>query len=363
MDAETLTGIERRGVEVFLQELQTELRAGGYRPRAVLRRYIPKADGKRRPLGIPAVRDRVVQMATLLVLEPIFEADFLAVSYGFRPKRNATQALETLRIRALRGGGNHVFDADIRDFFGRLDRGLLLGFVEERVSDRRVLKLIRQWLKAGVMEDGRRVETTLGTPPGGVISPLRANIYLNQLDHLWERLYSDVGTLVRYADDLVVMCDTSEACGKAERAIASMLRGLKLELSAEKTRRVDLRLLEQGVRHYYLHRWPSARSVKRIRQRVKESTARSRDGVKGVRDIIGRLNPILRGWGEYFRTGNAARKFNQLGTYVWKRLHRFEVKRKGRHLGPGQAAVWDRDFFQRLGLHRLRGSVRYPGAA
>jgi RNA-directed DNA polymerase len=200
VDRQTLAEIEQRGVEPFLQELGAALRAGRYRPQLVLRRYIPKADGRQRPLGIPTVRDRVAQMAATLVLSPIFEADFRASSYGFRPRRSATQALETLRVLGAHGG-NHVLDTDIRDYFSRIDHTKLLTLVRQRVSDRRVLKLLRQWLAAGVMEDGAVTRTLAGTPQGGVISPLLSNIYLHVLDRVWEDRYAHLGTLVRYADD------------------------------------------------------------------------------------------------------------------------------------------------------------------
>ena len=244
--------------------------------------------------------------------------------------------------------------------------------------------MVRKWLRAGVMEEGSRTETPTGTPQGGVISPLLANIYLHVLDAEWMRRFSHLGELVRYADDFVIVCRTRARCEEAEVRVREILGRLKLRLHPDKTRRVDLTWGREGFdflgchlrkrlsgpiwerkghRVYFLQRWPSKRAMKQVRAKVRELTDRRWLGAKDVRVLIRKLNSVLRGWGNHFRTGNAARMFIQLDDYVTWRLHRFMVKRKGRNLKAGEASAWTQDFFCALGLHRLRGTVKYPGVA
>ena len=379
VDKETLDEIEAKGAGKFLEGIRTALDAGRYRPSPVRRRYIPKGDGKQRPLGIPTVRDRVVQMATKLVIEPIFEADFLPSSYGFRPKRGATQALETVREVGNRGH-NFVVDADITAYFESIDQEKLMRMVGERISDRRVLKLIRKWLKAGVMEENGELKATLaGTPQGGVISPLLSNIYLHDLDRAWEQTCKQLGSLVRYADDFVVMSKTESQAKEAHRRIGEILKGLGLTLHPEKTREVNLsrgkegfvflgctirkrRSIQRNPRCHFVQRWPSPKAMKRIRERVHELTDARRAGVKDVKELITRLNPVLRGWGNYFQSGNADRKFNRVDNYVWQCLTRWQQRRCGQRRSP-RCEDWPAERYHRMGLHRLQGTVKYPAQA
>lgn len=348
VDGQTIEQIvQSYGESRFLNEIYLELKKKRYIPQPVRRTFIPKGDGKQRPLGIPTIRDRVVQMATKLVIEPIFEADFKDCSYGFRPKRNAKQALAQIRKASKKA--YWVVDVDIQGYFDNINQEKLMKLVEARISDRRVLKLIRKWLEAGVMEGDQFHETEMGTPQGGVISPLLANLYLNYMDTLWEKKFSHLGKLIRYADDFVIMCKTKKEALESIQVILAIMDRLDLTLSKEKSKLVNIwdnkagfdflgfhhrkfpKWNKGGSVVYVLSHIPSKKAMKKMRQSIKEYTEPRSKLYWNIHDLIGGLNRKLQGFKNYYYISPIAKRWlNRIDWYTIERLTIFMNKKRNR---------------------------------
>jgi group II intron reverse transcriptase/maturase len=375
IDRQTIAEVEEYGVAKLLDELAADLREGRWRPLPARRVFIPKPGRptEQRPLSIPAVRDRVVQAATKIVIEPIFEADMLECSFGFRPRRAAHDALQVLIDEAWRGK-RWVAESDIANCFEAIPHSGLMSAIEERISDRHILKLLRAMLRAGVMQDGAVSRSAAGTPQGGVLSPCLANVYLHRLDRQWAD--RGCGVLVRYADDLLAMCRTRQEAERALEALTAILAELGLELKQAKTRVVHLEEGGEGLdflgfhhrwvrgntprsRHLcFLARWPSRQATQHARGRIREITDRRRLLV-AVDDVVQDVNRFLRGWSGYFRYGNSAREFDKISHYALDRLARFVAKRHKRSRGSGWKAVAYQSP-NRLGLINLNGTIVAP---
>jgi RNA-directed DNA polymerase len=376
IDKQTIADVEEHGVAKLLDELAADLKDGRWRPLPARRVFIPKPGREElRPLSVPAVRDRVVQAAVKIVIEPIFEADMLECSFGFRPGRSAHDALQVVVDESWHGR-RWVAESDIANCFEAIPHEALMSAIEERIVDRHILKLLRAMLRAGVLENGSVKRTGTGTPQGGVISPVLCNVYLHRLDRQWAR--RGTGVLIRYADDLLVMCRTEQEAKGALAALAMILGELGLELKQAKTRIVHLREGGEGFdflgfhhryvrgntarsRHLtFLVRWPSRQAMQHARRRIREITARERLPLP-VEAIVQDLNRFLAGWAGYFRYGNSAQFFDKIQLHAVNRLSIYVANRHQRNRRFGWWAV-ARQSPNHLGLIDLNGIIVPPRA-
>ena len=372
---QTIQDIEQYGPSKLIDELQEVLKSKTYQPEAIKRVHIPKGDGKTRPLGIPAVKDRIVQQACLLILEPIFEEDFLACSYGFRPGRSAFQALNTIE-RNLKQGRTEVYDADLKGYFDSIPHDKLMKALEWRIADRQVLHLIRLWLTTPVIEKDGQGRTTKkrpdrGTPQGGVISPLLSNLFLHWFDR---KFYGPGGPLefanarlIRYADDFVIMawCVDDRIIKWVETTIE---KWMGLELNRDKTKVLDVKqpgtALDflgysfrydkdlRGGTHRYWNRIPSKKSLARAREQIRRLTSQQQ-GCLPIKDVVCRLNRFLVGWSNYFRTGFPGKLFKKINSFVMWRMYLFLSRRSQRPFKLPVGTTWYKFIFEKLGVRRL----------
>lgn len=385
IDGINFEDIERKtGIETWLTELADDLKRQTYRPDPVRRVMIPKADGSLRPLGIPTIRDRVAQMAAKIVIEPIFEADFCATSYGFRPKKSAHDAVDDIS-ESIHHGYTQVIDADLSKYFDSIPHAKLLSVVAERIVDGAILHLIKLWLKAPVIgedEDGTRKNVgggkanSKGVPQGGVISPLLSNCYLHILDRIWDRQQLQrklQARIVRYADDFVVLCK-----GKVDdplSAVRHVLGRLDLELNESKTHIVDARQnsfnflgfairVNKGWRtgKSYPHVSPAPKSLVKIKERIKRLTARENAPIP-LDDIVRNMNAALRGWSNYFHYRNSSNALGKIRTHSQERLRTHLMSRhKVKDRGTGLRRFSNQQLHARYGLYKVPKTAGWKSA-
>ena len=363
VDGETFEDVKKKGINVYLGELQLEMTERRYVPKPVRRVNIPKPNGKERPLGIPTIRDRIVQTAFLLVLEPIFEADFADSSYGFRPKKSAHDAVREI-YKYLNWGCTEVYDVDVEQYFDTVDHGKLMKLVARRISDGEILRVMKLWLSCGYIEDGQHRHSKRGTPQGGVISPLLANIYLNPVDQAFERkglgaIRNGSIHLIRYADDMVILAQRNLDDGIV--LLDQYMKWLGLRINREKTRRLKLNVGESvdflGFRFHNVRNRktgtrlilvrPSPRSQERCRATVRKHVHHSIP--LRAKEQVENLNRYLRGWMGYFRLGNGAATFRELAHFVNKRVRHVIWRRKGNR-GYGWDKLTSEYIYGQLGL-------------
>lgn len=371
IDGISIKAIERRGVMEFLKEIQAELKNKSYYPKPVKRVYIPKSDGKLRPLGIPTVKDRVVQAAVLFIIEPIFEQDFLDCSYGFRPERSAHQAIGAIK-RSIAKGQLQVYDADLKAYFDTIPHDNLMKALETRIADQQILKLIHKWLKAPIWEPGKPMKANdKGTPQGGIISPLLANLYMHWFDKVFHGAQGPgtwaKASLVRYADDFVIMAKymTNKIISWIEDILE---RKFSLTVNREKTRLVNLndpktelnflgfQLKKVPLRNRPQVRMclitPAQKSMRKAMGRISEITSSS-NGFKPIEEIVKEINRFLTGWGNYFQLGHPGQAFNKLNNHVRCRVFRFLQRRSQKGFRkPDKRQTWYA-YIQKLGVVQL----------